>query len=359
MFSNPSDIRPKVFLGYTKKANQLVTAISENFKEEDFLIKLSPFDLLDLSTQASEQIYHEIKSCDFAMLVFDSNWGQNLNGRTIEYAQYVAFRTGICVASLGSERVFYAIPAEFEDPFFSSLPSETSTLYKENGTDLKQNLKMFSNMVLKNISKLGSVEKPTFIPDNHEFTDLKTHYCLHVLNKGGDAYIERRMTLLANQDGVNARHHKIFSHESPSTFENCKIEAWDDSRKKMFVEKLYDMPRTKEFRVNFRHSLTKGDKLNYSYKFFWANFFPFKSKNSDFSLKSTAKEILIDLIIPSSWDLMYIKADGRRFDGSSKLDPIILKEKGKKIEREFSRFQYELKGFEKHTMEIRLSWVWG
>ena len=126
----------------------------------------------------------------------------------------------------------------------------------------------------------------------------------------------------------------------------------------MFVEKLYDMPRTKEFRVNFRHTLNKGDKLEYTYRFFWANFFPFSDGNSDFSLKSTAKKIFIDLMIPNAWDLMHIKAAGRRFDGGSMLDKIITKERGKSREGEYSRYQYELKGFEKHTMEIRLSWIW-
>ena len=82
-------------------------------------------------------------------------------------------------------------------------------------------------------------------------------------------------------------------------------------RRKYFGPRILPIKRN----VIFKNLIKAGSEYGYSYEFFWDGMFPIDG--TDFTLKANAKRILFDLIIPKTWELLYVRAYEKDNNGAT------------------------------------------
>lgn len=352
---------PKIFVGSsTLPINKLIEALKTWLTDAGHPAHFIPFDFLKADVILSEQELQHVGEADFCLFFFTQEDLQQLNepdaSTNANKRDFLLFLSGYLLATLGTERVLFARPNKLAIPLIPSLKNIEINSFNTEETDFKKSLRIISNKLSKKINTLGNRARQEFPKAPEEIKDLKAHYTIHILNENGDAIVKRENHMEVLEDYVGTREHRIFSDTSGNSFKGLKLKAKDGKNRELSVEKIYDTPVRKEFKILFRNPLSKGDRLEYSYSFNWPAMFP--PEGSNFTLKSTADKIFFDLILPKSWDLLYARVIEKRRDGATSKRIASFKQIKEINEGEYIRYCYQLKEINKSILESQVFWEW-
>jgi len=354
-------IYPRIIVGLT---DPNFTPIEELIKTRLLSDKINPtlsfFNFFDLTILENTTFQNEVKDADFCIFLFTDSDYQKLSkiyDNPHEDVRLVFhYLIGTILAIMEKNRISVFSSSQHETPILSKHKNIMFTAFNGEEKKLESALRIALNKIVLQIKEYGIRDKQMFNIESEGILDHLMHYSIQILNPVGDTVLTRKIHMEASEERLSSRVHKILCDTSTSSFDELDLRAWDEDGRELKIEKTYDTPVKKDFKVLFRDQLFPGDKLIYTYGFRWKGMFP--PEGSNFFLGRTAKKIFFDLILPNSWDLLYVDVIEKRLDGSPSHKTAAIKRLDESEEDNFIRYSFQLEEFDAGIMETEIKWNW-
>ena len=304
-------MKPKIFVGSSSSAKSLdvAYAIQENL-DPDAFVTIWNQGIFQLSHNTLQDLLNAINSHEFAIFIFNND--DRIVSDDTEVSKVrdnVIFETGLFMGKLGKDRVYFVKASGVKD---LKLPTDLLGInygtYNEENENLTSALGKFCHQVRKGLRKFKPLNNQLLTNVETKVIDeIRATYKFRIVNEKGDTEYLKSTKFKVLQGHVYEKKHEVFCDNLPMKLTDIQLKAWDNQGNDLSIDIVDDLPNRKIFKVCFKHSLRKGDVLEYFYSCFWKAMFPLETEY--FVFKNVAEKTTFSLQLPKTWKLQQLRAE--------------------------------------------------
>ncbi|MDX1909078.1 MAG: nucleotide-binding protein [Bacteroidia bacterium] len=357
MNPTPQTVLPVVFIGSSREGKPIADLLQVLLDEVADVI-IWDQGVFSPMGYTLDSLLAQTREVDFAIFIITPDDHTASPGQaTPAPRDNVIFEAGLFMGVLGRERTILIKPRY---PAALKLPTDflgvTYITYKSQAFTPETALGAAANRIRTYITKLGPRrESSLFDQDPDDERVLELEYAIRIFNENGDAELRQSIKVVSKGHPIQKRKHTVFSHTGPMEWEMIKLKAWDEKGRSLQTQLLQNDPNRKEFEVRFRNGV-RTTPLTYHYSCRWDNMFP--PESSYLILKSKAKALRFVLILPATFDLLFVEATALRNENQHDALIINQTEEPTAVGEGYLQYKYSLEEYLSYPADIKFQWSW-